>query len=138
VSLVTANLFGAALVAVAWWGSSGSDTIAPQLTWLNVSLGGFGIASVANGLWFAQGRRMVSLARTAAFPPPASWRCNGSLRGTDSAAQAGYETDGLVSGPHMTRYHLSSCALVAGKDVRLGSPMDHELAGRTACEICRP
>jgi hypothetical protein len=136
--LVVVNIAGITLVTTGWWMASGLSHPGPQIAWVNVSLLGLLVAGAANGVWLAQGRRAVTLARAAVLPAPR--RDEGPTRSTAAAATraADLNVGALVTGPGMTRYHRASCALVAGKAIIPADSGAHQAAGLDACEVCRP
>ena len=133
VALILGNLVALVSMAGAWWTVSGSRSASDQHSLLMVGLAGVLLAGVANGIWLGAGRMAIRSARSAILPaPPESAASNGMSGVTDIRAEA------LFSGNAMSWYHRSGCLLSVGKSVASATRREHELAGRTACEVCRP
>lgn len=60
-----AVLLGAIGVVAAWFGASGIPTPATQMSWLNLAIGGFAVASGGLCHWLLSGRRAVGARRMA-------------------------------------------------------------------------
>lgn len=153
--LLAMNTVGVTFVFTGWWIASGMGSAHDQLGWLDLSVLGLVVAGGANAWWLARGRRVVSLGRAAVLPwPPDARSAHVSAdTGPGSNGHSPHPTspypsngarrrlsgvDGLVAGTRMSRYHRSSCLLVAGKQVRVGSRAEHERAGLAPCEVCAP
>ncbi|MCU1691101.1 MAG: hypothetical protein JWM64_192 [Frankiales bacterium] len=133
-AVVLVVLLGLALLcdAVAYLGVSGTADVQVQLRWLAGGVAALVLSVSGVCGWLITGLREVRLAQRAVVPlrvvvaPPAA---------TTVATQAGAD---LVAAPAMTRYHLSSCALVAGKSASPAPLPAHLEAGRRPCGVCDP
>ena len=119
--LYVCTLGGLVLVGVGWFGTSSSVVVGDQVRWVVVGAAGVIVLGAGNLAWLLTGRRavgelrrrLVAERRLLSVPPSAS-------------------TMRLVSGPNMTRAHLDSCPLVAGKPVATVTATD----GLRRCGVC--
>lgn len=122
---------GFLLLAIAWWGTSGSGKLETQVDWLVLAVAAL-LLSLASCLgWLFFGHRRIALRRA---------QLAAALRAKFDAVPAGagaVRTD-PVAATSMTHFHRAECQLVRGKDVRPGPRATHEQAGRTPCGVCRP
>ena len=132
VTLILGNLVALAAMASAWWAVSGSRSASDQHSLLMVGLAGVLMAGAANGVWLGAGRRSIRTARSAILPTPPE-----GVLGANSGV-TGTRSEALFSGNGMSWYHRSGCLLSVGKSVGPATRRDHELAGRSPCEVCRP
>lgn len=124
-----------ALLVIAWWQATSHPLARDHEPWLNLGIGAVLLSGALNGLFLMGARRAVAVRRAALYrtaslatpasPPPGAM--SGPRRGPKFAAA-----------PAMSRYHRPTCALAAGKPLRLEERGDHETAGRRPCGICRP
>jgi hypothetical protein len=127
-------VLGAALLLVAWVGTSGEVTLQDQLGWLSVGALAFVPVAIVNARWIVRGRRSVLGQRHRAAAAPGSTLGRPPGQGADPALG----TERFVAGGRMTRYHRTHCQLVQGKPVSAHSRSEQEQAGREACGVCRP
>lgn len=130
-----------ALLVIAWWQASSHPLARDHEPWLNLGIGAVLLSGALNGLFLMGARRAVAvrraaLYRTASLATPASpatpaSRAPGAMSGPRPAPK-------FAATPAMTRYHRPTCALAAGKPLRLEARREHETAGRRPCGICRP
>ena len=124
------------VLVFAWWKASSQPLAREHEPWLNLGIGAVLVSGAVNGLFLMAARRAVAerrtlLYRTACRTLPLPTARPGAVVGPQRAAE-------FVAGPAMTRYHRPTCALAAGKAVRLERRRAHEAAGRRPCGICRP
>lgn len=128
-SLVATLVIAATAILVGWIGVSAEPAASHQTGWLNVGIGGLVIAGIGTAVWLMTARRAIGERRRHLLPDVV----------LVAAATRGPQTvsDPLVVLPGMTRYHRSSCELVAGKDVK---PVrsGRRAAALTPCGVCRP
>ena len=133
--LYVTTAVGAVVLAVGWWGTSGTAKLTHQIPWLCLAAGGLIVLGAGNSLWLLLGRRAVAdrrrvlLAAFDALPVPAG---PDAVPATDGAGPR------PVAATGMGHYHRPDCQLVAGKAVRAATPATHEKAGRRPCGMCRP
>lgn len=137
--------FGAALVALAWVGASGSAELETQAKWVGLGVAGVIVSGVGAALFLLSGLRRVwraihSLASLPAAACPSRRRVE-----EDRTRLAADETDAstgrqyvVVSVLGVTKYHNASCPLVAGKSVSVGPAEAHEGRGLRRCMMCLP
>lgn len=137
-SLAATVAIGGAALLVGWWGVSGEPRVTQQTPWLNVSIGGLVIAGVGNAVWLVTGRRAVGERRRRLLPDVADVLSSDTTDPlwTSADGVADKRTSPLVAIPGMTRYHLASCELVAGKQTR-GLKQGRRPA-LAPCGVCRP
>ena len=121
---------GLLLIAVGYWGVSGTRVFDDQvssarLAAIGVLLAQAGIVRSVIAGRRALGRRLQSTLRQ----PTAAPATVGA--GPQPAAAP-------VAAGDMTRYHRPGCAFVAGKAILAGSAAEHERAGRRPCGMCHP
>jgi hypothetical protein len=136
VTVLAGNATGLLLVLVGWWQVAGRRDVASQVSWLCLSVTGLLVAGVANGLWFALGRRALLDARLR-LRTAAVGRIG---RRNAVSAPEGHDRPGdlVATGPRMSRYHRADCVLVRGKELGWIAMTDPQIAGRTPCEVCTP
>lgn len=124
---------GIGLIALfgAWFGASGSASVAQQAVWLNLGVAGFTVFAVGNALWLLRGRRAVGERRASLVwldtdepEQAAPWARGGAVA---------TQTWQFVRVPGAARAHHADCPLVAGKRVE---PAD--LADAEPCGVCSP
>jgi hypothetical protein len=123
------------VLAVAWSKASSEPLARAHEPWLNLGIGAVLVSGAVNGVFLMAARRAVAdrraeLYRTACLTVPPPTRL-GPMVGPQRSPE-------FAAGPAMTRYHHPTCALAAGKTVRLVPRCEHEAAGRRPCGICRP
>jgi len=132
------NAVGLILAIAGWYNAAGSDQPRTQLTWIEVGVAGFAIATVGNGMWVLRGRRALGTAARELFGPDLSELLPPART---VATITPTEPDVLVSAPGTIRYHRPECVLLRG---HVHSALDrrarsaHERTGRRACEVCQP
>ena len=134
VLMIAGVVLGAALLLVAWMGTSGEVTLGDQLGWVSVGALAFVPVAAVNARWIVRGRRSVLRQRHRAGAGPGSTLGRQAGQGADPAVA----TERFVAGDRMTRYHRTHCQLVQGKPVSGYSRSEQEQAGREACGVCRP
>jgi hypothetical protein len=132
VTLIFGNLVALASMAGAWWAVSGSRSASDQHSVLMVGLAGVLTAGAVNGIWLGAGRRAIRAARSTILPTPPDGLPSVSPGSADIRSEA------LFSGHGMSWFHRSGCLLSVGKSVAPATRREHELAGRSQCEVCRP
>jgi hypothetical protein len=132
VTLILGNLVALASMAGAWWAVSGSRSASDQHSLLTVGLAGVLMAGAANGIWLGAGRKAIRSARSAILPTLPEGALSASSGVTEIRSEA------LFSGNGMSWFHQSGCLLSVGKSVAPATRREHELAGRSPCEVCRP
>jgi hypothetical protein len=115
-------------LSVAWWGISGTASLARGITWLNVAVLCVVASGLANMRWLLQGRRAVAARRRNDLIDLLSLR--------RSSVEPGPADDVRVTVAGTRRYHHPHCQAVAGKPVQPGGVADHEQAGRVPCGLC--
>jgi hypothetical protein len=135
-SLVACEVIGAAALLVGWLGVSGEPASARQTGWLNVGIGGIIIAGVGTAVWLMTGRRAVGQRRRQLLPDILLEPPTDALADLVDPVEDGRGTTFVVL-PGMTRYHLASCELVAGKAVK-PVPAGRAAAALTPCGVCEP
>lgn len=122
---VAGNALGAALLVVAWWGSSGEVRFADQLGWVSLGITGLLVALVADVAVVVAERRRIAGRR-------------GTLRGAPATRRdpVGPTTPAVVlaAAAGARRYHRDDCSLVVGKPVVELRPGTDLLP----CGMCRP
>jgi hypothetical protein len=133
--LYGAVVVGFALVAVAWWGASGTARITSQVGWLNLGTVGVMLIGTGNCFWLLLGRRAIGDRRSRLL---ASFAAAGVPSTTETEVQARADSEDLVAGAGMRRYHRVDCQLVRRKPVVPATRAEHEAEGRAACGMCQP
>jgi hypothetical protein len=123
-------VLGALLIAVGWFGASGTKTFAKQLLWVNLAVVGSALAATAQASWLLRGWRRVGALRRevlASYPRrPASALARAEGLSDDHGSH--------VTVPGTRRYHRRTCLLVRGKEAtRVRGSADLE-----PCDVCRP
>ena len=122
---------GLLLVAIGYWGVSGTRVLSAQMgsVWLasaGVVVSGTGVAAAV-----ASGRRRLSQRRGVVLPDAA-----------DVVLEPGATTSAFTREPvtatGMTRFHRPDCSFVAGKAVTAAPVAEHQKANRQPCAVCRP
>jgi hypothetical protein len=137
--VVVADLVGGVLLAVSWYGASGSSRVDTQIAWTNLGVAGAVFLAAVNAMWLVAGRREVALRcrtlyRAASSPlPPAV-----ALGAGPAPMTPGPGAEQFLASDSMRWYHRPDCLCAAGKAVQASGRHVHEEAGRTACRVCRP
>jgi hypothetical protein len=127
------SLIGAAVLVLGWRSVASESVYAEQVPGINMAAGGVLVAGAGSILWLLAGRRAVRLRRLTvladlrSMPRPES---HGMVHASTSQA--------LVAGEGLRRFHRSDCTMAQGRHWSAASRLDHELAGRVACGVCRP
>lgn len=132
-SLVAALLVGAVAILVGWIGVSGEPAPARQTGWMNVGIAGLVIAGVGTAVWLMTARRAIGQRRRQLLADVAT---GAGPAGPDSTIVTRPET--LVALPGMTRYHRSSCELVAGKGAKSLTGRHRRSTTLMPCGVCQP
>jgi hypothetical protein len=120
----------AALLGASFLGVSSELHLKDQVPFLDLGIAGLLVATAGGVGWLAAGIKAVRLRKSAVV---ALVRLRfGSV---EAAGPAGLSDD-FVATSRMTRYHRSTCSLVAGKDVSPAAPAEHSAAGRRPCGVC--
>jgi hypothetical protein len=123
---------GLAVIAVSWYGSSGTRQPSQQVRWVAVSIVGLTVSAVANVAWVLRCRRVIGRAlRT--LPATLGW-----VGSSASQAAAPESEEIFVTAAPSTLYHRPDCVFAAGRTVRSASPAAHQRAGLSPCEVCEP
>ena len=128
-----AGIVGWALLAAAWWGSSGTGRSGHQTTWLIVGVAAVVVMALGAGHWLHVGRHAIHRRRNAVFERLDLVAPVLPVSHDDDVARRAW-----VATPAGDRYHRDDCLLARGKDVQSlvdGSPA---LAARRPCEMCCP
>jgi hypothetical protein len=135
--LAGANLAGAALIMIAWWGVIGAATFRQQFAGLALAAAGVTLALAADIGWVLNGRSAVAGLRRTVLPGMVALRpVRRSGQGvTDRPSGPSAPTAPFVAAG-TRRYHRPDCLLVRGKDVTAlsGPTAEHP----EACEVCEP
>lgn len=134
-------LSGLVAAGVAWTEASATVRVERQVDWAALGVAGAAAVGLAATLRVAMIRQAVTARLRSLVAPTEGARLPSVVRGDAvAAAGSGAVTEGgvLVAAANMARYHRSLCPLVAGKQVRPGTRVDHEAAGRQACGVCEP
>lgn len=110
VALAVLSAIGAGGLVACWWGISAEANWHHQLSWVAGAVLSVAVAGLGVSLWLYRGRLRV---RRAAAEVWTDLRDRHADR-IDLPSPSG-ATEGWMSGPTMTRYHLASCPLVRGK-----------------------
>lgn len=133
VTACLAGLLGGFAVGVAWFGASGTSSIAAQAVWLNVAVGGLMVCGFGIALWLLRGRRSVGERRadlvSLADAVPSTEPTSVGLPPAETAG--GTEPLLLVRAPGMRRAHDPGCPLVAGKEIERVA-----IGTGERCEVC--
>jgi hypothetical protein len=140
----TGDLLGAAVLAAlgvaglaaSWYAGSSQADWADVLPWASLGVVATSVAVVGLVSWLVAGlRRVRRLRREVLLLLQATAALRPSAR---PAAQrpAAVPTNGFVSAPGMTRFHLATCPLATGKPVRPLRRDDAEADGLVACGVC--
>jgi hypothetical protein len=135
IAVAVTNVVAVGLLLAAAYGVR--QTIEPErsVVFLNLAAVGLVVALAGNATFLLSGMRQVAGLRTALLEGYSEAAAAPSApRSPLSADEAG--APGLVSGPSMTRYHLSDCPAVQGKEVKAESRSAHRKAGRRPCGLC--
>jgi hypothetical protein len=138
VILYVANVVGSVLLVVAWLRASGAASLAAQVVWLDIGVAAVIVAGVGNVAWVVSARRaIVASRRRIAEGVLAAARPSGD-RDSAGASSGRPEPSGapFMAGPEMTRYHIATCPLVAGKPVSPVTEADHSRRGLRRCDVC--
>lgn len=123
---------GLAVIAVSWWGASGTADENDQVGYVAVGLAGVLLVGAFNGTFLISSRRAVLLRQHAFL---------GTVAGVFARAPAASSEEDmrrLVAVPGMSLYHLAACQFVHGKDV-VAVPSDEPTRlGRRPCGACNP
>lgn len=93
-----------------WYGGSGTDELDAQVWWLVGSVLSLLVILVSGVLWVLQGVRAVKRAERDLVE-----HLRGSTSGGGRPTASSRDSERRVTAPGMTRHHLESCPLVAGK-----------------------
>ena len=133
-SLGASLVIGVAAILVGWLGVSGEAATARQTGWLNVGIGGVVITGIGTAVWLMTGRRAVGERRRRLLPDAVA-----SASPSDRPAPLQPDVpETLVVIGGMTRYHRSTCELVAGKAVTPVPRRRPRTGSLTPCDMCRP
>jgi hypothetical protein len=116
----------------AWYAGSDQADWADVLPWASLGVAATSVAVLGLVSWLLAGLRRVRRLRREVLP---------LLQATTAVRPAGPRdaapaTNGFVSAPGMTRFHLATCPLASGKPVR---PLRRDAAladGLVACGVC--
>jgi hypothetical protein len=129
IALVTVNLLCGLGVLSCWIGAAMHVHWHPQLRWLEGAITAAITAAVADCMWLLTGMRRIRSHRA-----ELGSRVGGlAVPVVPSARLVRY-----VTADRMTTYHLPSCLLVHGKQVRTASAAEVERAERNRCRMCQP
>jgi hypothetical protein len=130
---------GAVALVVGWWGASRTTCWSDQMFWVAVSAVALMVLGVVAAEWTLRGMRSVH--ERSRMVARRVERMERAYPGSVSAlGLQGLVTDPgrLVSASGMSRFHLASCQLVAGKQVS-GIPVQSTpTSGLDPCGICEP
>jgi hypothetical protein len=120
-------------IGASWFGASGKADWPDALPWVAVGVAGAAVSALAVTSWLLGGvrrvgalrRQIVDLLEPRVLAVP---RTPGSF-------VPGSE---VVTTDAMTRFHVPTCAMAAGKPVRALSRRVAEQAGLVPCGVCRP
>jgi hypothetical protein len=143
-----AILVAAIVIGVAWYVAAGELSLNQQIGPMDGAVAGVVVSGFGNATWLLRGRRAVGERRRALLPDPVAQvqrarmsrgRSPAPVVDVRSAATPVVEVERFLAGPDMERYHLSACALAAG---RAGwttmTRQEHTAAGRKPCGVCQP
>jgi hypothetical protein len=135
-----ASFVGFALLAVAWWGASGTAKVSHQVPWVSVGAVALIVLGTGNVFWLLLGRRAVEERRRELLAPFAALAERDTAADATEVAVEPTRTAGPkpVAAPGMGHYHRASCQLVQGKGAKAATPAAHQRAGRQPCGMCQP
>jgi len=131
------TISGGALIALSWFGASGTRVVSHQLPWLIGSIAGLGVAALGEGLWLLSGRRSLGRGFVAVLPAPAS-RAGEAATAAECRPAGRADGDLVAIDGRAGLYHRPACVFAAGKPTVSAERAAHERAGRTPCEVCQP
>jgi hypothetical protein len=133
-------LAGAALVAIAWYATSGSSVLSTQVVWVSVGVLGVVVSGTGNVVWLLSAWRAVGERHAALALRIQVNDHDLEAEATDQAPPIIAPTRDrvVVAGPKVTRYHRANCILVQGKRVGAAESEAHQAAGLEPCGVCRP
>jgi hypothetical protein len=134
-SLAATLTIGAAALVVGWIGVSGEPATSRQTAWMDVGIGGLVIAGIGTAVWLMTARRAIGQRRRELLPDIAA-AAPRALVDITPAEEPPLER--LVVLPGMTRYHRSSCELVAGKPVKPLNGRRRKATSLAPCGVCQP
>jgi hypothetical protein len=117
---------GLAVIAAAWYRTSGQPTPAQQVPWIAGATAGVILAGIGNAAWLVRARRVIGQRRVGALLRPAEVLLD--------ARRVAPAPDALVSVPGARRYHRAACPLVSNKTVVPVALSDQ----RQPCGVCAP
>lgn len=127
---------GLAGLGGAWYAGSDQADWADVLPWASLGVAATAVAVLGLVSWMTAGLRRVRRLRREILP---SLQAVAALRPSARPAtelHALGSTNGFVSAPGMTRYHLATCPLATGKPIRPLRRDDAEADGLVACGVC--
>jgi uncharacterized membrane protein YidH (DUF202 family) len=132
--IVLAVGLGIALVVIAlsWYGSSGTRQPSRQVRWVAVSIIGLTLSAVTNAVWLLRSRRAIGRGLRS-LPATLGW----VGQPTATVARPGREEIFVASGSS-TLYHRPACVFAEGRADRSGPRDQHQRAGLSPCEVCEP
>jgi hypothetical protein len=101
---------GTVAATFCWYGGSGTGKQDEQVWWLVGSVLSLLVILVSGVLWILQGIRAVKRAERDLVE-----FLRGGTPGAERAPASSQKSERRVTAPGMTRYHVESCPLVAGK-----------------------
>lgn len=122
---------GLAGLAVAWYGAGGDARWTDELPWVGAGVAATTVAVAGLVSWLTAGLRRVRRLRRDVL---GLVQAAAARRATARPAASAAEPEGFVAAPGMTRFHVPSCPLAAGKPVRPVRPGDTD--GLVACGVC--
>jgi hypothetical protein len=123
---------GLVVIAVSWYGSSGTRQPSRQVRWVAVSIIGLALSAVTNVAWVLRCRRAIGRGLRS-LPATFGW-----VRQPSATVDRPGQEEIFVSSGASTLYHRRACVFAEGRAVRSGSRDDHQRAGLSPCEVCEP
>lgn len=136
--LAATNVVGAVLIAVAWFGASGTTSVRTEANWLTLGIVGAVVGGSGDGAWLLAGLRSVAVRRrglAGRAPVGLAETLTGEMVSLVARGEPG-RNDSFVAVAGLGRYHHRTCAAVSGRDVVAASADEHSTAGRRPCGLC--
>jgi hypothetical protein len=131
--LLTFSVVAAALIMVAWSGSSQQATLKAQYAWLDLAMVALLLGAVGQVGWLMAARRSVLARQRAVLTPILAAASGGSRTAPQAHGAAGSV---WVQVPGTRRGHRAHCQLVVGKAVVPLTRADIADRDVLPCEVC--
>jgi hypothetical protein len=125
-------------LGLSWFQISGEGDWHDQIRWIVVAVVALAVSGLGTAGWLMAASRAVHLEAHDVMSQLRLQQLNAGGSDVDSRVEPGSAAAvGYVSGPAMTKVHVSTCALVSGKSVSPVAGHEIEARGLQLCGVCR-